>query len=406
MNRRSALALALLALCVEACADPTELMLIVKSTPGLSAGPGGDIDALHVRVQPANGEPQVFTYARNVALCGLSEQGKEDCRPQRYAEADYDKALTLPVRFLLEPGNVAKDELVRVWVDAQLGSKVRIANGLTFRFSPGRRLWLEIPLYRDCLGVIECQPADRICGVGRVCTEVLPTLEPPPDVDTEPNDLAGLLNPVDAAQACGMAGIQCCEASTCLGNASCNAEGYCIDPTVTCGQQGQPCCAPGASCLGALVCSGGTCETACGDTSQACCAGVPACNKGADKCISGVCQACGEVGQQCCPGPTCFDLDVICDSNNTCVGCGGLGQLCCDKQVCFNGTCDVSSVDMQQPEDASTPKDMVQSVDFSTPPPDFGFPPDSGTSFDLMSAGSSFQPLGGAVPVGPPKYCF
>jgi len=413
MNARLGLVLlSTLGICAVGCGDPTELMLIIKAAPGLSFGAGGDINALRVSIQPASGEPQVFTYTRSVALCGLTEQGQADCRPQRYVDPDYDKSLTLPVRLLLQPGNVDQDELVRVWIDAQLGSKVLIANGLKFRFSPGRRLWLELPLYRECLGVLACQTEDKICGIDQACSDARPTTEAPPDVDLETNDLAGLLNVVDAAQACGMPGMQCCQGEACFAGAACNPQGYCIDPTVSCGQQGQTCCAQGMACVGALVCDGSICDTSCGDTGQACCAGTPSCNKGSDKCIGGSCQACGEVGEQCCPGPSCTEVDAICDNTNHCVGCGSTGQLCCDNDICFSGACGLASNDMAQPSlDGARPIDFSQPFDLS-PPQDFGpmiFDFSVGDGFATIpgdgGAASAIEPLGGGVPLGPPRYC-
>lgn len=333
--RRALLAVALVA---GACTDSTELMLIVKTGPGLSFGRGGDIDALRVSVQPALNDPMVFTLTRSIELCSPTEVGTPSCRPQRYAASDYDGALTLPVRLLLEPGGIGADEEVRVWVDALAGSRVRMANGLRFRFAPNRRLWLEVPLYRECLGFVACQPADRLCRVARECGEAHPSTEPPPGEGVDPNDLSGVPDPPDAAQACGMLGMQCCPRG-CDGNGVCNVNNYCIDPTIDCGQQGQACCA-GASCSGTLMCTNTTCQTACGDTDQACCNPDPRqCNMGSDKCINGMCKPCGTSGLVCCPGmpPYCY-LGHLCDTSGSCETCGTIGDQCCNG-YCSTGSC-------------------------------------------------------------------
>ena len=406
----SARALALLVTCgsLLGCGDPTELMLIVKAAPGLSFGGGGDIDGLLVSVQRANGDPLIFSYTRAIALCSPLDIGNPDCRPQRYAEPDYDKSLTLPVRLLLQPGDIDKSEPIRIHVDAQLGAKVRIANGLKFEFSPGRRLWLELPLYRECLGVVKCEQQDQSCGIDRDCTSLQPTTEPPPDVDRVPNDLAGIMSPPDAAQACGALGMACCQGQVCAASLMCNASGYCIDPSVSCGQEGQSCCASATTCQGTLLCVNQNCQTACGDSGHDCCGAPTECNKGTDKCISGKCQQCGQVGQACCPGGSCVAVESLCDqSDNTCTACGVPPARCCAGDVCYTGTCGTGSTDAgsSPPKDFSFNSDL--GPDFSVPLGDGGPSTilDGGAMMGLSTDPGGLHPLGSGIPNGPPGYC-
>src|SRR5207253_258427 len=119
-----------LVLVLAACSSPTELMLVVKAGPGLTFGNGGLVNGLRVQVQPAGQSTGVFFFTRSIDLCSPTEQGSPDCRPQQYASPDYDKALTLPVRLLLEPGSLGETDDVRIWVDALLGAEKKIAGGV------------------------------------------------------------------------------------------------------------------------------------------------------------------------------------------------------------------------------------------------------------------------------------
>jgi len=344
VSRALLLACALLA----ACEGPTEVMLIVKAAPGLTFGPGADIDTLHVQAQPAGDDPLDFYFTKLVSLCAPADRGTADCRPQQFVDDSYDGALTLPVRLLMVPGDHGLDEEIRVWVDALKSgyAQPRIANGMRFRFSRGKRLWLELPLYHQCLDDVACEAQDQVCDKNRDCTSVAPTDSEPGADDA--SDAGDPTPPPDLAHACGASGQPCCEEvdPPCTGALACQND-YCIDPTAPCGQFGQACCgAPAAPCIGNGICDtdSETCQPPCGAIDQACCATGTDCLAG--QCFKGdpvagqnTCRECGGPGDRCCPGATCSEPGKLtCDSNDplvypsptsVCVACGTNGGPCC-----------------------------------------------------------------------------
>ena len=258
---RSACLLGILLLC--ACSDPTELMLVVKAGPGLTFGPGQEINVLGVRVQQANSPPTQWFYTRTVDLCPVSSSPTATCRPQQYATANYDGALTLPVHLLFSPGSQGLNDDVRVWVDALPGNNTDPAKattpvltaGVRFHFSEGHRLWLELPLFEQCLGVLTCQAMDQVCGIDKNCTSLTAT-GTDPDKTTDlagghtdmsstdagsgvvdlatadgadlavstPQDMSGDMTAVVdmvPSGACGVSGIACCDGGLC-------ASGICV----------------------------------------------------------------------------------------------------------------------------------------------------------------------------------
>jgi hypothetical protein len=230
---------------------------------------------------------------------------------------------------------------------------------------------------------------------------VQPTTEPPPGIDYMPNDLSGLFHEQDMAQPCGDPNQACCSDNSCKGNSTCNSNHYCIDPTVTCGQQGQACCGlPPTSCTNGLTCNGVTCTTPCGASGKACCPNLPQCNQGTDKCINNVCTACGATGDTCCPGPSCDSTYAVCDESNKCIPCGMLGLRCC-AEGCAEGTCGPGTPDLSPPADMSR--------DLSQPPTDFSMNLDGSLMINMDGglSGTSLPlwPQGGGVPAGPPLYC-
>ena len=356
MRRTRALAATLICLAA-GCQAPTELMLIVKAAPGLTFGLGADIDSLHVQVQPADEPPLDFYYTRSLDLCPKEMAGSVDCRPQQYASPDYADALTLPVRFLLEPGDNGLDKEIRIWVDALKAgyAQPRLANGMRFKFSRGHRLWLELPLYRQCLDNLTCQATDQVCDKNKNCSSIEPTTsEPAPDgVDV---DLAGLdLRGVDLAEfvappdlfvldmqapspdlafACGASNEPCCTPGLgCTGSLTCSG-GFCVDTTILCGQLMQACCMAGPACIASgSMCNGSSiCVTSCGANEQACCSSTPLCVAG--QCFiddpaagTNTCHACGYTGARCCPGNQCGDRNNC--VSGSCAMCGAAGQSPC-----------------------------------------------------------------------------
>jgi len=231
-----------------ACSSPTELMLVIKAGPGLQIGNGAaqSIDSLEVQAGPRTGD---FFFSKTIDLCNQPDQ--PNCRPQRFAAPDYMGALTLPIQLLLEPGSQGLDEEVHVWIDGYKSTgEHQLASGLHFTFSKGKRLWIELPLFGQCVGDLECEPTDTACvatGSDRNCVDIVPTAVEPDmatahdggftssdgsttdgmsggadgSVDQGTADLGvGDLGTIDLAGAdfagCGTGG-GCCPGSTCMG---------------------------------------------------------------------------------------------------------------------------------------------------------------------------------------------
>ena len=175
-------------LALSACSNPTELMLIVKAGPGLTFGPKGneDISILNVRVQEIDSDPQQWFYQRVVNLCPSDDAPGATCRPQKFVDKNYDGSLTLPIRLLFEPGSLGLVKDTRIEIDAisgdGKGTKV-LAGAVRFRFSDGHRLWVEIPLFKQCLGVVACVDTDQICGIDTNCKTETPSARKPGDAD-------------------------------------------------------------------------------------------------------------------------------------------------------------------------------------------------------------------------------
>jgi hypothetical protein len=330
-----------------ACERSSELMLVIKAASGLTVGPGNDIDTLRVQVQPADQPAQEWYFTRLVELCDVEHKGNPTCRPQQYADDDYSGSLTLPLRLLFIPGDQGFDREIRIWVDAlKTGyQEARLANGLRFKFSRGHRLWLELPLYRQCLDDIDCEAADQVCNKNRECESLMPSeTEPPPDpseldggVDLAVPDLtvADLSEPPDLAHPCGMqVGDPCCkDGQACPGSLSCNPLGFCSDPT-QCGQLGNDCCGNAPKCLSATaVCNvDNKCVPPCGANGQMCCTTGQDCLMGqcfVDPSGAGpdLCQACGSSAEICCPGNVCR-MGFNC-SGGSCTHCGAMGEVAC-----------------------------------------------------------------------------
>jgi hypothetical protein len=134
-----------------------------------------------------------------------------------------------------------------------------------------------------------------------------------------------------------------CSAGVCaadkLNGATCPT-GVCAAGLCHCGGQGEPCCAQGTACEGALACQNQHCGD-CGAAGLACCPGNQcavgnACNG------SGQCAACGGIGQACCNGNSCTDDGDRCNGAEVCQGtCQHQGAVTCTAQdQCHNvGQC-------------------------------------------------------------------
>lgn len=243
-------------LLLSACSDPTELMLVVKAGPGLTFGPGREISVLGVQVQQASSPATQWFYTRTVDLCPVSDSPMADCRPQKYATADYDGSLTLPFHLLFSPGSEGLKDDVRVWVDALPGNITDpakaatpvLAGGVRFHFSEGHRLWLELPLFEQCLGVLTCQATDQVCGIDKNCTTVTPTTTDPDkttttDLATSDRDMAS----TDQGSGTGDLGADAGLADL-AGTAPQDMVTAGEMGDLMCGQLNTPCCANGVPC--------------------------------------------------------------------------------------------------------------------------------------------------------------
>ena len=332
------------ALALAACSKPTELLLTVEAVAPLSFGTGGDIDSLRILAQPAADDPNLFFYSRTITLCAPDMAGATDCQPQQYVGVDYKDSLTLPIRFLLSPGDTNFTGKVRVWVNAlKTGyAQQRLSEGFLFQFVQGRRLWLDLPLYDQCLDDLTCQAADEICNEARDCQMIQPSLTPPvDDLAPAPPDLTP--PPADMAFQCGIVDHACCAGGMCNPGLSCGTNGACF-VLGQCGGSGAACCTSDAGqpfCTNMTEeCVGGTCQTKCTTIPTDSCAMMGL------ACIGGVCSACGmTAGSPCCQG-TCRVAPLSCVSGDlgmggTCQTCGtGAGAPCCtgsDMGPCVSG---------------------------------------------------------------------
>jgi len=152
-------------------------MLVIKAGPGLQVGNGASqsIDSLNVQAGPRSGD--VFFYTKTIDLC--TTPGQTDCQPEAYVSRDYSGKLTLPIQLLLTPGSHGLDEEIHVWVDGYKSTgEHQLSSGVHFMFSKGERLWIELPLFGECVGDLSCEPTDTACvatGTDRNCVDIMPT---------------------------------------------------------------------------------------------------------------------------------------------------------------------------------------------------------------------------------------
>ncbi|MBI5533042.1 MAG: hypothetical protein HY898_10020 [Deltaproteobacteria bacterium] len=133
--------------------------------------------------------------------------------------------------------------------------------------------------------------------------------------------------------------------NACTGDA-CNSAGC---SSGSCTQNPLP---DGTGCGANHVCQGGSCVS-CGGNGQACCAG--GCNAGLE-CDASVCEPCGGESQPCCAGNGC-DAGLGCLFGKCVCGVGGFpccgGSGCLSPTVCQGGTC-VDCTPKRQPCSAQT----------------------------------------------------
>jgi hypothetical protein len=373
---KRALALVLAALggvALSGCQAQTEVMVVIKAAKSLSFGQGKDIDSLELKGQPASDSSDLYTYTKLVDLCSIDLAGQPDCRPEPFASPDYAGSLTLPLRILMRPGALAPDATVRIYVLAEQnirdgnGDTVthqRLRNHFEFQFAPNHRLWLEVPLYGECLDQRACENTNQICKAdcppaadGTIPSFCCDTLTPSPNEDNSdpPSaadqsvlaDLTPLPEDPDLAVACGGKGQACCANMSCpgmTGGLTCTG-GFCSDPNDTCGVLGKPCCA-GSMCMAGGVCDAmNNCVPPCGGHGQACCTTGPACVTPGEQCFGqsgttgppGTCMPCGTDGVACCPGQVCAAGSRC--SGGTCAACGALNESCCPPSMSYMNGC-------------------------------------------------------------------
>lgn len=175
------------------------------------------------------------------------------------------------------------------------------------------------PRYGDYSGIACAPEAAHVFSVWTATA-------PPPGVPGQNNTLSIYAD----ALACGEGGEPCCAPlATCKPDLNCHDK-FC-EP---CGERGEACCTTGAACVGAdLTCVDGTKTCACGDVNQPCCKSGSAClgnlNCAQDGKGKDVCQ-CGNLGQVCCGTGTCNASTLSCGPDGNCrSACGHSYQPCC-----------------------------------------------------------------------------
>jgi hypothetical protein len=316
------------ALALGACAR-TEILLTVSES-GLVIGT--DIDNLQIEVQPASDPPTAgnWYFSKSIDLC--ANPGQPDCQPQAFVDSDYTHALTFPIALLIMPGDPSFSADIRVWVNGYEAGKQVMAAGDRFPFAKGKRLYVDIPLYSQCLGDLSCQALDQACASDLNCVSIPTTTTPnPADMAGSPPPDATMLG--DLSVACGQIGLNCCNGSSCGSGLTCGAVSkICYSSSVTCGQVGQICCTGDqepCAAAGAMCAPNGTCGQSCTATS---------CGNGQVCSTDGVCIVCGGEGDACCNGNTCTDPAADSCNGMTCAPCGGLNETCCAGSTCSSPT--------------------------------------------------------------------
>ncbi len=319
-------------LALGACARSEILLTISES--GLVIGT--DIDNLQIEVQPASDPPTTgnWYFSKSIDLC--ADPGQPKCQPQSYVDSDYKDALTFPIALLIMPGDSSFSADIRVWVNGYERGKQVMAAGDRFPFAKGKRLYVDIPLYAQCLGDLSCQALDQACASDLNCVTIPTTTTP------NPADMAGSPPPDasmhgDLSVACGQLGLNCCDGSSCEST------------SLTCGAVSKIC----YSSSGRDLRSGRT-ERAMGDqepcsASAICVPGTgvvravvrrrPSCGNGQVCTTDGACIVCGGLGEPCCDGNTCADTTATYCNGMTCARVAALnGNLLRRRYACASPT--------------------------------------------------------------------
>jgi len=308
--RRAALVTAAVAAAVVAagCTKHQTEMILVVTTEGVRIP--DDVHKLHLTVQDRQPSLDDTVYDADVELCNPTLQSN---------------CYNVPVTAALYPGKLRGGDSVRVEVDAVGGGGVVIADAALFTFADQQSLRLDVVLYGNCLGNVECAKRDQACGPLDTCIDVhsgpagngpldlalpqgakdMSAVTPP---DLTPVDLAGAdltQTPPDLVSTLDMSG---CASVICEMGQQCVA-GQCV----ACGGIGQPCCfGPVAPPPNQPEAAGGAQPNAGGT------GGTGTCNVTNLECNGNVCVHCGSDGELCCSmmTPSCLAPDNC--VQNTC----------------------------------------------------------------------------------------
>lgn len=372
-------ALVLLALIAGCGQDRTEVVVTVHAS-GIRIP--DDVDTLRLQIADRNGGADDLLFDHPVLLCSDVMAGTGS------------GCYTLPVTATLYPGSDRPKDSVRIQVDAQRHGTSMISDAALFTFSEGHSLRLDVILYANCLGNVDCAKRDQACGPDNMCTSLVPTplgdepdlatidlAAPPPDLtnvhdfslpadmtlpDLSGVDLLGCV-PQCGGKQCGFDGCQgtcgnCPSHSWCDGNQQC----------APCGTLGMGCCPPGIS--------------------------KPAGGRGHDPGPFGV-----PLNMGCDPGLEC-DTNTICNPPPDLMPpppdmtmCGTIGLPCCNGVNCAVGIC-MGNLICDYPPDMLMEggMDMMLSCSF------FGAPCCPGTpDYCVNGYTCVFQPDAGIESCGP-----
>ncbi len=321
MSRRVALAAAAVAALAAAtgCTKHQTEMILVMTTEGVRIP--DDVHKIHLTVQDRQPSLDDTVYDADVELCNATLS---------------TNCFNVPVTAALYPGKTRGGDSVRVEVDAVGAGGVVIADAALFTFADQQSLRLDIVLYGNCLGNVECAKRDQACGPLDTCIDLHPGPAGNGPLDLAlpqgPQDLS-VVSPPDLTMV-DLLGADLTQ----------------IPPDLV-------------STIDLAGCAGVTCDMG-------------------EQCVAGVCQPCGGLNQPCCFAPvaapvnqpaqaggahanaggtagtgTCTQSNLECNGS-ICVNCGNTGQLCCSQMVpscfapnqCFANVCDVTDMAMSYPD--------------------------------------------------------
>jgi hypothetical protein len=208
------------------------------------------------------------------------------------------------------------EDSVRVQIDATRKGRPVISNAALFTFAKEQSIRLDMVLFGQCLGNLDCSKTDMACYDDSKCHMVVPTtfqgepdlgvqdLSTPDfgDLDLSPSlvDMKSDLSGVDLQGCVPQCSGKQCGDDSCGGTCgSCGNFEYCgADLCLGCGGDGQFCCPSGQGCKFTLVCNG---------------------TNHCQQPIAGMEPPCGGYSQNCCPGLLCdTGMGLTCDVSNHC----------------------------------------------------------------------------------------